>query len=140
VGVTRKIVAPDRREWVVQLVWWPRPTEGSRQSERFLSGRTRSNRNAGPIGGILFDAVHILVWPLIFLLKIAFRRPWLIEAFIPNGPAMDGMAWKVRGLRAGRAVVDEVADAIGSGTRRPSPAGATPAQYIPKYRPSTGIY
>jgi len=134
----RKVVGPDGREWIVRLVWWPRPSEGSRQSERFRTGRSRSNRNAGPIGGALFDLVHVVVWPLIFLLKIVFRRPWLIEAFIPDGAAMDGMAWKVRGLRAGRAAVEEVATALGAGARKPAPGGATEARFVPKYRNSAG--
>src|SRR5215468_3174896 len=28
-GMKRRVVAPDGREWVVQLVWWPRLTAGS---------------------------------------------------------------------------------------------------------------
>ncbi len=136
----RKVASPDGREWVVQLVWWPRPSEGSRQSERFLAGRTRSSRSAAPVGGAIFDALHVLVWPVIFLLKVVFRRPWLIEAFVPGGAAMDGMAWRVRGFGPARNALGEIASAIGAGARRPNPAGAAEARYIPKYTRPTGFF
>jgi hypothetical protein len=121
----RRVTAPDGRTWVVQLVWWPRP------------GASQEVRDTGGYGGAglfawLIDALHILVWPLVLVFRLAFRRPWLIEAFRSDNDA-EGGAWRVPGLTAGASAVEAIATGIEAGNHHPSPPGASPAHLRVKF-------
>lgn len=96
----RRVKAPDGREWVVQFVWWPRP------------GAFRATGDVGLTGGgvvlllgMVVDAIHVLLWPLVFAFRVVFRRPWLIEAFRSDNHAQ-GAAWHVHSLNAGESAVE----------------------------------
>jgi hypothetical protein len=134
--VKRRVTAPDRRVWTVQLVWWPRPKAAGQAYDSVSAGRAR--RNDGQLFGLVFDLFHVVLWPVVLALRVAFRRPWLVEAFVD--PASDGLAWKVRRLGAARAAVEEVANAIAAGTRNPTPTAGTATRFRLKYRPASGIF
>jgi hypothetical protein len=84
--------------------------------------------------GFLVDAIHIVLWPLMFVLRVIFRRPWLIEAFQSDNHA-EGAAWRVHGLGAGEAAVETIARGIEAGNRDPAPPGASPTQFRVKWGP-----
>jgi len=145
----RRITAPDGHEWVVQLVWWPRVSQGSlnfeaaagRESQ--LTGREISygagwGSGLGPVLGLLADAITLVLWPFVLALRVLLRRRWLIEAF-PVADNFDGAAWKVRGLRASRAAVDAIAGGIAAGNRHPAPAGALPTHFRVKLGPGVSV-
>lgn len=123
--LTRRVTAPDGRTWVVQLVWWPRPE---------ASQDVRDTRGYGGAGLVawLVDALHVLLWPIVLVFRIAFRRPWLIEAFRSDDDA-EGAAWRVRGLRAGASAVEGIATGIEAGKRDPAPPGASPTRLRVKF-------
>lgn len=73
----RRARAPDGREWVVQLVWWPRPGALQATGDADFAG----GGGLPQLFGLLVDAIHIVLWPLVFPFRVVFRRPWLIEAF-----------------------------------------------------------
>jgi hypothetical protein len=87
-AMKRRVTAPDRRTWVVQLVWWP----------------------------------------LVFALRVVFRRPWLVEAFQSENPP-EGAAWRVHGLGHGVAAVETIATGIEAGNRDPAPPDASPTHF-----------
>ena len=127
-GMKRWVIAPDGRAWVVQLVWWPRPG---------ALGATAGPDIAGGGGvpqllGLLIDAVHIMLWPLVFALRIILRRPWLIEAFQADNHAQ-GAAWRVHGLGAAESAVEAIATGIEAGQRDPAPPEASPAHLRVRY-------
>jgi hypothetical protein len=126
VGVKRHAEAPDGRAWTVQLVWWPRPTQAAVASDALAGGRGRGG--AGPLFGLVFDAVAIVVWPLVLAVRVLLRRPWLVEAFVLDFRA-EGAAWRVRGLGAARESVDAIAREIAAGNRSPAPPGASAAPF-----------
>lgn len=124
-GMKRRVLAPDGRAWVVQLVWWPRP------------GASAEARDAGLYGGAglfgsLIDAIHVVLWPLVLVYRLVFRRPWLIEAFRSDNDA-DGAAWRVHGLAAGVSAVEAIATGIEAGNGDPAPPGASPAHLRVKF-------
>jgi hypothetical protein len=136
----RRVTAPDGREWVVQLVWWPRSSQGSVNFDAATAGRDAeltgreisygagAFSGLGPVIGLLVDAIVIIVWPFVLALRVLFRRRWLIEAYSVEDN-FEGAAWKVRGLRASRAAVGAIADGIEAGNRKPAPPGAAPAHF-----------
>jgi hypothetical protein len=126
VGVKRHAEASDGRAWTVQLVWWPRPTQAAVASDALAGGRGRGG--AGPLFGLVFDAVAIVVWPLVLAVRVLLRRPWLVEAFVSDFRA-EGAAWRVRGLGAAREAVDAIAREIAAGNRSPAPPGASAAPF-----------
>jgi hypothetical protein len=136
VGVKRHVTAPDGREWVVQLVWWPRPTLASTTFDDVtvgqgsgLGGRGPGAFSGfGPVLGLLLDAIAVVLWPFVLALRLLFRYRWLIEAF-PVDDNFEGAAWKVRGLRASRVAVESIAGGIEAGNRRPAPSGALPTHF-----------
>jgi hypothetical protein len=129
-GMKRRVMAPDDRAWVVQLVWWPRP------------GTLHAWGDADALGGagvpqllaLLVDAIHIVLWPLVFPLRVVFRRPWVIEAFQSNNHA-EGAAWRVHGLGAGESAVEAIASGIEAGNRDPAPPGASPTHFRVRWGP-----
>lgn len=104
----------------MQLVWWPRP------------GALRATGGVDPLAGegvpqlfgLFIDAIHIVLWPLVFVLRVVFRRPWLIEAFRSDNHA-EGAAWRVPGLGAAESAVEAIATGIKAGNRDPSPPGGS---------------
>jgi hypothetical protein len=132
----RRVSAPDGRDWVVQLVWWPRPSQAAlnfnaaarRGAASPLRGGGGAFSGMGPLVGTLFDAIHVLIWPLVLAGRIIFHRPWLIEAFIAQDN-FEGAAWKVRGLGASRTAVEAIADGIKVGNRSPAPPGASAVRF-----------
>jgi hypothetical protein len=121
----RRVTAPDGRTWVVQLVWWPRPGASQEAADAQLYG------GAGLFGWRI-DAIHVVLWPLVLAIRVAFRRPWLIEAFRSDDDA-EGAAWHVRELTAGVSAVEAIAAGIEAGDRDPAPPGASPAQLRVKF-------
>jgi hypothetical protein len=122
----RQAEAPDGRAWTVQLVWWPRPAQAATTSDALAGGRGRGG--AGPLLGLLFDAIAVVVWPLVLGMRVLFRRPWLVEAFVSDFQA-EGAAWRVRGLGAAREAADAIAREIAAGNRNPAPSGASPVRF-----------
>jgi hypothetical protein len=126
----RRVMAPDGRAWVVQLVWWPRP------------GALHAWGDADALGGagvpqllaLLVDAIRIVLWPLVFVLRVAFRGPWLIEAFRSDNHA-EGAAWRVHGLGAAESAVEAIASGIEAGDRDPAPSGASPTHFRVRWGP-----
>jgi hypothetical protein len=75
----RRVIAPDGRAWVVQLVWWPRPGVFAETGDAGLTGG-----GVVLLFGLLVDAIHIVLWPLVF----AFPRrlsPSVADRGIPVG-------------------------------------------------------
>lgn len=120
----RRVKAPDGRMWVVQLVWWPRPG---------ASEEARDERSGGAgLVGLLVDAVHVVLWPLVLAFRVVFRRQWLIEAFRSDDDA-EGAAWRVHGLGAGVSAVEAIAAGIEAGNSDPAPPGASPVHLKVKF-------
>lgn len=84
--------------------------------------------------GLLIDAIHIVLWPLVFGLRVLFRGPWLVEAFRSDNHAR-GAAWHVRGLGAGESAVETIASGIEAGHRDPAPPGAVPTRLRVRWGP-----
>ena len=126
----RQVMASDGRAWVGQLVWWPRP------------GGVQATAYEDPLGGwgvpqllgLLVDAIHVVLWPLVFALRVVFRRPWLIEAFRIDNHA-EGAAWRVHGLSASESAVESIARGIEAGNRDPAPPGASPTHFRVRWGP-----
>jgi hypothetical protein len=137
VGVRKHVRAPDGHAWTVQLVWWPRPGQFGIATDVSTAGRGERTMPyaSGPYGGygglfgLLFDAVHLLLWPLVLVLRAVRALPWLVEAFRDDALGSEGFAWHVRGLDGARSVVDALATAITAGNRRPELVGAKEISY-----------
>lgn len=123
-AMKRRVIAPDGREWTVQLVWWPRPGALHATGDTdFLGGG-----GVPQLAGLLIDAIHIVLWPLVFALRVVFHRPWLVEAFQSKNHA-EGAAWRVHGLRAAESAVETIATRIEAGHRHPAPPEALPTHF-----------
>jgi hypothetical protein len=70
---------------------------------------------------VLF-VLELLVLPFLLLYRVAFRRPWLVEA---RGSAGRRMRWKVVGWRESGEAVREIAEALERRKAVPAPLGAT---------------
>lgn len=127
-AMKRRVTAPDRRTWVVQLVWWPRPGAVRATGDVDIA----AGLGIPQLFGLLIDAIHILLWPLVLALRVVFRRPWLIEAFQSENPA-EGAAWRVHGLGHGVAAVETIATGIEAGNRDPAPPDASPTHFRVKW-------
>ena len=130
----RRATAPDGRPWTVQLVWWPRPTQTSITTDAALDG-VSWEAGSGPFFGLIFDAVALLLYPVVFVARVVFRRPWLIEAFREDQRA-EGGAWRVSGWDAARSAVETIAAGIAAGDSSPAPEEARAVRYRPKLRRS----
>jgi hypothetical protein len=126
----RRVTAPDGRAWVVQLVWWPRP--GALHGTGDVDPLT--GEGLPQLFGLLIDAIHIVLWPLVFALRVVFRRPWLIEAFQSKNHA-EGAAWRVHGLGAAESAVEAIATGIEAGNHDPAPPGASPTHFRVRWGP-----
>jgi hypothetical protein len=62
------------------------------------------------------------------VIRIVFRRPWLVEAYPVEGPHDKHLIWKVAGVQRSGLVVDQIADQIRSGVQIPSAPDATMVQ------------
>lgn len=82
----------------------------------------------GLVGIVLWLIVVVLmplILPLAFLVKIALRRPWWVEA----RRAGQTMRWRVCGFREADRAAADVADALAAGIREPSPPGGERVYY-----------
>jgi hypothetical protein len=126
----RRAIAPDGRSWVVQLVWWPRPGAFQATGDADIVG----GWGVPQLLGLFVDAIHIVLWPLVFALRVVLRRTWLIEAFQSDNHA-EGAAWCVRGLGASASAVGAIATGIEAGNRDPAPPGASPTHFRVRWGP-----
>lgn len=123
-------MAPDGHAWVVQVVWWPRP-------EAFHgTGDVDPLTGAGvpQLFGLIIDAIHVVLWPIVLALRVLSRRPWLVEAFQADDHAK-GAAWRVHGLGAAGSAVETIGTGIEAGNRDPAPLGASPTHFRVRWGP-----
>lgn len=84
---------------------------------------------AALIAFFLLPLAVLLVEPLVFLLlagvglmgRVAFRRPWTLEARVVGGPTK--LSWSVSGWRNSREKLDEIATALERGLSAPGASG-----------------
>jgi hypothetical protein len=126
----RHVTAPDGRAWDVQLVWWPRPGALQATGDADYAG----GAGVPQLFGVLIDAIHIVLWPLVCGLRVVFRRPWLIEAFQSDNHAK-GAAWRVHGLGVAESAVEAIATGIEAGNHDPAPPGASPTHFRVRWGP-----
>jgi len=142
VGV--EVTAPDGRVWRVRRRWFRRSREPAGADEA-AAGSVLGDLTFGVFGEIfavfavalIFVGVILIFLSLVFLVleaivlalaALALGRPWTIEA-VTDGPPPERMAWKVRGWRASRRAIEDVAAQLRGGL------GAEPRAADPETEP-----
>ena len=89
----------------------------------------------GVLGFVVFVLAFVVVWPVIAIAaeiiivvlgvlgatvgRVVLRRPWVIRAHVPG--TYQERAWRVKGWRASRQMIDAVSSALERGLPLPPP-------------------
>ena len=139
--MSRTVSSPDGNRWYVRRVWLPWRLKWRGKGEMpdsfgnlgDASGAPDSLEDVLVVIGVVIAVVLVIVfvWPLLLALlelvlllvlvllgmlaRVAFRRPWIVEATPATGPGR--FRWKVVGWRRSGEVVELVAAQLGTGAR-----------------------